>query len=184
VFREIALPVMTDALDRSLLLAAAMDSRGYGRTADVPRRTRAVTGALLVGGLVAICIGTYGLLDSTAPRGLGIPMLLGGVAVGWGGVVLSGRRVARSRYRPDPWAAPEWAVAGVGLLVAAVLITVSVVDPNDLYPSLQPLRWPSLPGLPAVAIVLGALPAWLAPPTRAPALRRGAVARASVEQAA
>lgn len=184
VFREIALPVMTDALDRSLLLAAAMDSRGYGRTADVPRRTRAVAGALLIGGLVGICIGTYGLLDSTAPRHLGMPMLLVGVGAGWGGVVLSGRRVSRSRYRPDPWAAPEWAVAGVGLLVAAVVIAVSVVDPNDLYPSLQPLRWPALPALPAVAIVLGALPAWLAPPSRATAVRPRAMARPAVEQAA
>lgn len=184
VFREIALPVMTDALDRSLLLAAAMDSRGYGRTADVPRRTRAVTGALLIGGLMGICIGTYGLLDSTAPRHLGMPMLVGGVAVGWGGVVLSGRRVSRSRYRPDPWSAPEWAVAGVGLLVAGVVIAVSVVDPNDLYPSLQPLRGPALPVLPAVAIVLGALPAWLAPPTRVSAGRPRAATRPAVEQAA
>lgn len=170
VFREIALPVMTDALDRSLLLAAAMDSRGYGRSASVPRRTRALTGGLLLGGLMGICVGTYGLLDSTAPRSLGVPMLLGGVAVGWGGVVLSGRRVTRSRYRPDPWGPAEWAVGGVGVLVAAVVIGVSAVDPADLYPSLQPLTWPSLPVLPALAIAIGSLPAWLAPPVRLPPL--------------
>ena len=103
IVREVALPVMTDALDRSLLLAAAMDSRGYGRTAGRgPRRPCAATGALLVGGIVAIAIGSYGLLDSTAPRYLGLPMLLGGVALGWVGVVSSGRRVERSRYRPGP----------------------------------------------------------------------------------
>jgi len=183
-FREIALPVMTDALDRSLLLAAAMDSRGYGRTAAVPRRTRLLTGALLLGGLMSICIGTYGLLDSTAPRSLGVPMLLGGVAFGWAGVVLSGRRVVRSRYRPDPWGTPEWAVAGVGLLVAAVMITVSTVDPADLYPSLQPLRWPTLPILPAVAISLGTLPAWLAPPVRLPVNPARTPVRPPVEQPA
>jgi len=184
VFREIALPVMTDALDRSLLLAAAMDSRGYGRRADVPRRTRIATGSLLVGGLVGICIGTYGLLDSTAPRHLGLPLLLGGTVVGWLGVVLSGRRVVRSRYRPDPWGAPEWVVAGVGLLVAAVVIATSAVDPGDLYPSLQPLRWPTLPALPAVAIVLGALPAWLAPPARLPAVPARSAARQAMERTA
>ncbi len=164
IFREIALPVMTDALDRSLLLAAAMDARGYGRVADVPRRTRAAAGALLLGGLCAICIGTYGLLDSTAPRGLGLPLLLVGTVGGWAGVVLSGRRVQRSRYRPDPWGAAEWAVAGTGLVVAAVVVAVSAVDPADLYPSVQPLQWPALPLVPAAAILLGALPAWLAPP--------------------
>ena len=73
VVREVALPVMTDALDRSLLLAAAMDSRGYGRVAARGRSTVAVTAALLLGGIVAIAIGSYGLLDSTAPRSLGAP---------------------------------------------------------------------------------------------------------------
>lgn len=174
VFREIALPVMTDALDRSLLLAAAMDSRGYGRTAAVPRRTRAVTGTLLVAGLVGIAIGTYGLLDSTAPRPLGVPMLVIGMAAGWAGVVLSGRRVPRSRYRPDPWEPSEWAVAGVGLLVAGVVIAMSVVDPNNLFPSVQPLQWPSLPLLPAMAVLLGVLPAWLAPPPAHANVRLGA----------
>ncbi len=183
IVREIALPVMTDALDRSLLLAAAMDSRGYGRVAAVPRRTRALTGAALIGGLVSICIGTYGLLDSSAPRTLGLPMLLLGVVVGWAGIVLSGRRVARSRYRPDPWSAAEWTVASVGLAVAAVLVGASVVDPADLYPSLQPLRWPSLPILPAVAILAGVLPAWLAPPARIP-MGRSSAAPIAVEAAA
>ncbi len=183
VFREIALPVMTDALDRSLLLAAAMDARGYGRAAAVARPLRAATEALLLGGLVGIGIGTYGLLDSTAPRGLGMPMLVGGVAAGWGGMALSGRRVSRSTYRPDPWVLEERSVAGVGLLVAAVVVTVSVIDPSVLYPSLDPLQWPDLPVVPALAILVGVLPAWVAPPNRLPARGTPSVARA-LEQVA
>ena len=168
IVREVALPVMTDALDRSLLLAAAMDSRGYGRVVRRGRSTVAMTGALLLGGLVAIAIGSYGLLDSTAPRYLGLPMLLGGVAIGWAGVTISGRRVDRSRYRPDPWWIEEWAVSAVGVVVAAVMVAVSTVDPLVLHPSLQPLRWPELPSLPAAAVLLGVLPAWIAPPVRLP----------------
>ncbi len=38
-FRTTAMPVLEGALDRSVELAAAMDSRGYGRTAQVPRGT-------------------------------------------------------------------------------------------------------------------------------------------------
>ena len=38
--RGIAMPVLVDALDRSLALAAAMDSRGYGRRAGVSRSRR------------------------------------------------------------------------------------------------------------------------------------------------
>ncbi|MET0903668.1 MAG: CbiQ family ECF transporter T component [Acidimicrobiales bacterium] len=166
VVREVALPVMTDALDRSLLLAAAMDSRGYGRVAARGRSTVAVTAALLLGGIVAIAIGSYGLLDSTAPRSLGLPMLLGGVVIGWAGVTLSGRRVERSRYRPDPWWIEEWAVSIVGCVVASVMVAMSAVDPTILHPSLQPLRWPALPALPTAAVLLGLLPAWIAPPVR------------------
>lgn len=183
VFREIALPVMTDALDRSLLLAAAMDARGYGRSAAVARSVRAATEGLLLGGLVAIGIGTYGLLDSTAPRSLGLPMLVGGVAAGWAGMVLSGRRVSRSSYRPDVWAREEWCVAGTGVLVAAAFVVVSVVDPSALYPSLVPLRWPTLPMVPALAVLVGALPAWVAPPNRLPEPSPQVRARA-VEQVA
>ena len=36
----ILMPVLEDALHRSLALAAAMDARGYGRSAHVPARTR------------------------------------------------------------------------------------------------------------------------------------------------
>jgi energy-coupling factor transport system permease protein len=184
IVREVALPVMTDALDRSLLLAAAMDSRGYGRTAAVPRSMRAATGGLLIGGIVAVAIGAYGLLDSTAPRYLGLPMLLGGVCIGWIGVMASGRRVERSRYRPDPWRIEEWGVSLVGVTVAAVIIGVSTADPTALHPSLQPLQWPELPLLPAAAVLLGLLPAWIAPPTRLPAARRATVLPTPLEQAA
>jgi energy-coupling factor transport system permease protein len=181
VFREVAIPVMTDALDRSLLLAAAMDSRGYGRTAAQTTRTRAVNGALLLGGLMGICVGAYGLLDSAAPRYFGLVMLLGGMGVGGAGVVASGRRVVRTRYRPDPWTGAEWAVAGVGIGVAAVVIAVSAVDPSALYPSIVPLRWPTLPLLPALAAALGALPAWLAPPVSIPAPAARPVRPSAVE---
>jgi len=169
MLKEIAIPVMTDALDRSLLLAAAMDSRGYGRSVHVPARVRRVTGTFVLGGLAGVCLGTYGLLDATAPRTLGYPMLAVGVALAGVGFRLSGRRVARTRYRPDPWRAAEWIVALSGLTVAAVVLVAATIDPSDLYPSLQPLRWPDLPLLPAAAILVGVIPAWLAPPVvRAP----------------
>ena len=166
LLRQVAIPVMTDALDRSLLLAAGMDARGYGRTAAVPASVRRGTGVLLVGGLMGMAVGTYGLLDSTAPRWLGGPMLAGGVVAGWLGLVVAGRRVARTRYRPDPWRTPEWLVAGSGLVTATVVVLVSVTDPLALTPSVQPLVWPALPVLPAVGVAIGAGPAWLAPPAR------------------
>jgi len=166
--RTVLLPVLTDALDRSLLLAAAMDGRGYGRTRAVAAPQRAATGTLLLGGLVGACIGTYGLLDGTAPRALGLPMLAFGLLLSVVGLRLSGQRVERTRYRPDPWLGPEWAVAAVGVAVAAIVLLTSEADPMQLVPSLQPLAWPDLPILPALAIALGVVPAWLAPPVDRP----------------
>jgi energy-coupling factor transport system permease protein len=164
--KGILLPVLADALDRSLALAAAMDSRGYGRSGGAPRR---LPGALVVTGLLGICVGGYGLLDGTAPRWLGLPVLAAGLALAAVGLPLAGARVSRSVYRPDPWAAPETLVAGSGLLTAAVLVLTARVDPADLYPSLEPLTWPGLPLAGTLAVLVAAAPAVLAPPALVPA---------------
>jgi energy-coupling factor transport system permease protein len=159
--RGIAMPVLVDALDRSLALAAAMDSRGYGRGAGVSRRG---AGALVLGGLLGICVGVYGVLDATSPRYLGLPMLVLGLVVAGVGLPAAGRRVRRSIYRPDPWRLPETLVAASGLGAAAVLIGTSRVDAADLYPSLTPLSWPGLPLAGTLGVLLAVLPAWLSPP--------------------
>ncbi|MDT0166218.1 energy-coupling factor transporter transmembrane protein EcfT, partial [Actinotalea sp. AC32] len=108
----LVVPVLTDALDRSLALAASMDSRGYARA--VPGSSDARVGALLLGALVAAVLGTYGLLDGTTPAWLGAPVLALGLAAAVAGGVLAGRRVRRTRYRPDRWGAAETVVAACG----------------------------------------------------------------------
>ncbi|MFI2710831.1 CbiQ family ECF transporter T component [Micromonospora sp. NPDC018662] len=166
--RGVALPVLADALDRSLALAAAMDSRGYGRTAAVPAGHRAVTGALVLGGLVGVCAGTYGLLDSTGTGPLGLPMLLIGLVTAVAGMLLAGRRVRRSRYRPDRWRPAELLVAGAGIATAALAVFAGHVDPAALYPPVSPLTWPELTPLTVLAVAVAAAPAWLAPPPPLP----------------
>ena len=161
--RAVAVPVLEDALSRSLLLAAAMDSRGYGRSREVPVGLRRTTSALVLTGLLGLCLGLYGLLDGTAPRLVGIGSLAAGLALCAAGLSLGGRRVQRSSYRPDPWLTPEWLVAGCGVASAVVMVATSSYDPLLLHPSLDPLRWPDLPLLPLLAVLLGVLPAWLAP---------------------
>lgn len=161
--RAIAVPVLEDALARSLLLAASMDSRGYGRSAHVPLRLRRMTSALVISGLAGICLGLYGLLDGTAPRLLGSIGMAAGLALSAAGLALGGRRVQRSSYRPDPWLRPEWLVAGSGVLSAAIMVLVGRDDPSLLHPSLAPLSWPELPLLGLVPVLLGLVPALVAP---------------------
>ena len=110
----------------------------------------------------------YGLLDGTAPRLLGVTALLVGLTLSAGGLAIAGRRVRRTTYRPDPWRSAEWAVALCGVVSAAVMVAASSYDPLLLHPSLDPLRWPDLPVVPLLAVLVGVLPAWLAPrPERA-----------------
>jgi energy-coupling factor transport system permease protein len=169
--RGILMPVLQDALDRSIALAAAMDSRGYGRRGTATAGRRRLTGLLVLAGLVGVCVGGYGLLDATTPGYLGAPMLAGGLAAAAGGLLLGGRLVQRSIYRPDRWRSPELAVAGCGLAAAAGLALAARLTPAGLYPSVSPLAWPDLTLLPAVAILAAGLAAVVAPP--APVVRSG-----------
>ncbi|WSK63534.1 energy-coupling factor transporter transmembrane protein EcfT [Streptomyces sp. NBC_01281] len=166
---HVGLPVLEGALERSVALAAAMDARGYGRTAQVPPAVRRTTGALTLGGLLGVCAGTYGLL--TAEGGTyGLPVLLAGLAAALGGLCLGGRRSLRTRYRPDVWGVRAWLVAGSGAAVAALMILAASGDPAALRPGVVPLVAPTLPLGPAAAVLLGLLPAFVAPtPLRTPA---------------
>ena len=159
----VAMPVLEDALERSLALAAAMDSRGYGRQAAVPRATRRLTAGLTLSGLAGTCLGVYALLDGTGPAALGTMVLLGGVFAAAAGLRVGGRRTVRSRYRPDPWRMPEWVTAGTGVFAASTSIVAGVLDPVGLAPELVPLTALPLPWLPTVGILVALLPAWLTP---------------------
>jgi energy-coupling factor transport system permease protein len=162
--RSIAIPVLHDALERSLLLAAAMDSRGYGRTGSATRASRLWTAALLLTGLCGLCLGSYGLLDSSMSSWLAIGGFATGTAACVTGLFLGGRRVSRSHYRPDPWGWPEWIVSACGLVSAVGLCLTVGYNPAAVNPSVYPLQWPSLPLIPAVAILVAALAAVVAPP--------------------
>jgi energy-coupling factor transport system permease protein len=162
--RSIALPVLEDALERSLQLAAAMDSRGYGRTGTATTRTRRITAALLLIGMAGLSVGAYGLMDATAPRLIGLPAMLGGSALCCVGLALGGRRVSRSSYRPDSWRAAEWAVAASGVAAAAVLILAAAGDRAGFATSFDPLVWPALPAWGVIGLLFGAAATFLAPP--------------------
>jgi energy-coupling factor transport system permease protein len=167
----IALPVLEDTLERSLMLAAAMDSRGYGRAGAAPRGQRLLTGALTLGGLLASAVGIYGVLDSTTPAVMGTPTLLAGLALSALGLWLGGRHVPRTTYRPDPWLGAEWVVITCGVAAAAVFVVLSRVAPGGLSMPLTPLGVPPLPIAAVLGLLVGALPAYLTPEPPRPSSR-------------
>jgi energy-coupling factor transport system permease protein len=180
--RGIVVPVLEDALERSLRLAAAMDSRGSGRNGTATPASRRATGALMLLGMCGLCAGAYGLLDATAPKALGLPAMGAGVLLCVAGLRLGGRRVTRTGYRPDPWRLAEWAVAGCGVLSAVLLFTNAGFDAAELNPSIYPLSWPTLPFVPAAAILLAGAAGFLSPPPGRPPRATGVAAAPSVPE--
>ncbi len=164
VLRDIVVPVATDALDRSLMLASAMDSRGHGRLRSASVVVDRTITVALTGGLLCVLVGTYASLDAGTGWLPAAALLGAGVVLGAAGVALSGRRVATTRYRPDPWSWPEWAVSACGVFVAVAMFWLADLDPVGVNPPSTPVGWPSLPPAAAVAVLVGALPAVLAPP--------------------
>lgn len=176
--RRLLVPVLEDALESSLALAAGMDARGYGRAGSATRAQRRTTGALMLVGLVGICVGTYAVLDHTAPRILALPMLALGVVAAFAGLRSAGRRVERTRYRPDPWSWPELAVVASGLLAAVLGWWVSGHQILVAYPPLDAFPTLSVAALATGAVAL--LGALCSPPPARSAVAPVAPARVEV----
>jgi energy-coupling factor transport system permease protein len=159
----IALPVLEASLERSVALAASMDARGYGRRADLTVASgRAATTATAVG-LLAVCGGVYGVLDASAPRSLGLPLLGVGALLCAVGLVAKGRRTPRTRYRPDAWGGPEWLTVASGAMALVGVVIAARVDPGSVRLSLYPLAWPEAPVVALAGVLSGVLPAFFAP---------------------
>ncbi|AEW93795.1 putative integral membrane protein [Streptantibioticus cattleyicolor NRRL 8057 = DSM 46488] len=167
---QVGLPVLEGALERSVALAAAMDARGYGRTAQVPPAVRRLTAVLTVGGLLGVCAGTYGLLAAEG-AGFGLPVLALGLAAALGGLWLGGRRSVRTRYRPDRWGVRAWLVSASGVAVAALTIWAAGYDPAGLDPPAVPLTAPAVPLWPLLSLLAGLVPAFAAAGPRTVAYR-------------
>jgi energy-coupling factor transport system permease protein len=162
----IAVPVLTEALDRAIALAASMDSRGYGRSAAQPRAGRRLGAGLLLVGLGGTVFGTYQVIGG-GQHGRGLVLLVAGTLVAVAAGFVSRRRTRRSRYRPDPWRGPEWLVVGCGAATALVY-QLGLHTPVSAG---VPFAWPTVHVLPFLATLVAAVPAVATPavPSAAPA---------------
>jgi energy-coupling factor transport system permease protein len=180
--RQVALPVLQDTLDRSLMLASAMDSRGYGRRTPGSGRQRKVTAALTLGGLLLACVGIYGLLDAQSPALLGLPALSAGLLLSGLGLWQGGRSVRHTAYRPDPWRLAEWLTCASGVAAAVAMVATARLQPESLVMPVAPLAVPALPVVATAGLLLGAVPAVATPrPPLGGRRPRAAVVRAADE---
>jgi energy-coupling factor transport system permease protein len=172
-----ALPIVGGALDRAVGLAAAMDSRGYGRSVHRTRSQRLTSSALLLLGLVGLAIGLYGLTDGSAPTVMGWPLLVVGIGAASAGLVVAGRRVSVTRYRRERWQSAEFIVAITGWFGVVACFFVS--SPLLLTPTTAPPSWPTPSWLVLAGIGVALLAGVIAPlpPDRDVALARSGAPR-------
>ena len=156
--RGVAVPVLTESLDRAILLAASMDSRGYGRHASGDRPLHRWARALLLLGLVGALVGSYFVIDPSADHLAGTATIVAGTALAVTGGALSARRVSRTRYRPDIWSLPEWLTLACATVVVGGYLLLHE-DPN----AATGLHWPALPIVPFLATLVAALPGVITP---------------------
>lgn len=163
-----ATAVLAGALERSLALAAAMDSRGFGRLRPLPAGERRVTAALTLTGLMTLLVGGYALLDASTSPIAAAAILASGALLALAGLYRANRRAVRTVYRPDPWRWPETVTVVSGLIAVVVYTAAAVTAPTTMLPLTNPLTWPALPIVALLATLIAAAPAWVAPPVPSP----------------
>ncbi|MCG6567950.1 cobalt ABC transporter permease [Tessaracoccus sp. ZS01] len=174
VVETIIVPVLSDALERSLALAASMDVRGYGRAGSASARDRVVSLALGLAAMSLLAVWAYRFLAAAPDQFVfRVPvistlLLLAGVAAAVGALRVSGRTVKRSQYRPIRWALAETVAVAAGVGAAAVVYLIADSDDaGALFPSIYPFVWPELTLPLLLALGLAALPAFVTPPPTA-----------------
>ena len=163
-FGAAAMPVLHGAMDRSITLAAAMDSRGYGRSGDHSVRERRWSATTLIVGSLLVLVGLYGLLGTGTGTWWGPTLVVAGIGCTLTSVALAGRRSIRTRYRPNSWQIADIGTAACGLGVVVCFAAAATVFPAAMHPSTAPPAWPSLPFLGVLGIVITVAPAFFTPP--------------------
>lgn len=157
-FARTAVPVLEGGLEQAMVLAASMDSRGYGRRGTRSPARRLVVAASMLAALVLLAFGLLALLGLGSDAA-GLVCVLAGAAFAAVGLIAGGGQNARTRYRATPWSIGELAVlVSTAVLVAIYLAAVSDATPGIDVDATSPSSW-SLPAAPAVAVLLVLAPA-------------------------
>ncbi|GGM82766.1 cobalt ABC transporter permease [Terrabacter tumescens] len=162
---RLTVPVLETAFERSLGLAASMESRGYGRAVRSTTTSRRAATGLALAGLVGVLAGLYGLLDSSAGGVLGLPVLVLGAVLAGSSLLVGASRDHRSGHRRERWTWTETVTVLVGAVPAAVLVVASAQGWDGVVPS-QQAQLPAVPLLAVLAVLVAATPAFFTPRPR------------------
>jgi len=156
-------PVLELGLERAVTLAESMDARGFARAGASPRDRAAgwwgVASLLMLGGAFVALVGRSDIVAAT----LG---LAGAVGLG-AAILLASSGTRRARYRPRRMTLADWCVAASTLLAPAAMATCLIAGDTSLAWFANPLAWPALHVLPALALLPLLAPVMIRPPVPA-----------------
>lgn len=123
-FLSIVIPVLEDAIDSSLALAASMDSRGFGRNSKLlPQQLRNLRSLLLIA-LLALFAAVFSLLGETSLNLLALPCTILGLLALSVNLVLASRYSVRTSARKHKFSYIDFCLLSIAVLACAVAIGV------------------------------------------------------------
>lgn len=141
-----AIPMLATALDRSINLAEAMDSRGYGFTQPIKHRMHWRNAAALAATISAMAAALWSLDKAPAVWG---PVAAGSACVAFYSMHRIAKLVGRTRYRRSTLGKSDWCIA-----IASIAATGLIF--------LEPEHLVTVPVATSyLAVALLSLPAWL-----------------------
>ena len=150
-------PVLETGMERSLRLADSMDSRGFARHPPGPADTASAWGALLA--LTALAGSFVALVGRRST--LAAVLATTGAVVLVSAVVLASKASPRQRYRPRALTGEDLFIMATTALALTLVAVAAASGEESLTWSASPLHSPDLAPLPALGILLLAVPALL-----------------------
>lgn len=125
----LVIPVLEDTVNRSLDLAASMDSRGFGRRGIMSTRVLAATRLAAAGALVIFGTSVYLLVSSATAPALVVTLLLVGVGLLATSLKLTAMHRVRTRLVLEKQRLPDHLVLLVAALIAIAFAAKQVAPP-------------------------------------------------------
>ncbi|MFM6971881.1 MAG: energy-coupling factor transporter transmembrane component T, partial [Rhodoluna sp.] len=111
------IPVLEDTLDKSLELAASMDSRGFGRRGSLSKKEVFVSRMLSLASILIITMAVFLLLASALPWYLMVSLLIAGVACGALSIRITSSRSNRTQHRKNKRILIDYLVYGIAAII-------------------------------------------------------------------
>lgn len=123
----IVIPVLEDTIDKSLSLAASMDSRGFGRRGTMKDLEIRTARAFSLAAICLILSGSYLILAAGETQLIALSLIVLGVGFMALATRLTSKRSNRTRYNKVRWAIQDFVIFGLGVaVVIAAMIFAGV----------------------------------------------------------